>query len=83
MADSEHGQKAYELRRHLTSLTNLAEQTYSTAKQAEQYSRVINQDSLALKLLDIQHKLCLLQLTLRDPEIKEWIGSEMHIPSKR
>ena len=80
MTDSTNKQENCELGRQLWSLKNLAEQTNVAAKQAEQNSRIIGQVSLARKLLDIQRQVCVLQLTLKDPEIQEWTGIQMQIP---
>lgn len=77
---SPHEQDIYELGRHLCSLKNLAEHTHSAAKRAEQYSRTIDQENLAQKLLDIQRQITMLQMALKDSEIQEWTGPEMHVP---
>ncbi|KAI9129832.1 hypothetical protein [Acaryochloris sp. CCMEE 5410] len=78
MADTIHEHN--ELGQHIWSLKNLTEQTKAAAKRAEQHSRSIGQVSLTQKLLDIQRQLCILQLRLKDSEIQEWTGEQMHIP---
>lgn len=77
---SPHEHNIYELGRHLCSLKNLASHTLSAAQRAEQYSHAIDQGSLAKKLLDIQHQVNMLQIALKDSEIQEWTGPEMHVP---
>ncbi|NJM66896.1 MAG: hypothetical protein HC851_15130 [Acaryochloris sp. RU_4_1] len=77
---SPHEYNIYELGRHLCSLKNLTEHTLAAAKRAEQYSHSIDQESLAHKLLDIRHQVCMLQMALKDSEIQEWTGPEMHVP---
>ena len=77
---SPHEQNIYELGRHLCSLKNLADHTLSAAKRAEQYSQAIDQEGLTQKLLDIQRQVSMLQMALKDSEIQEWTGPDMHVP---
>lgn len=76
----ERDQAVKNLGAHLRSLKTLALSNLRSAQHAETCSREIEQESLANKLVAIEHQIVEIQNLIEDPEIQEWIGPEMYVP---